>query len=52
MKYRLVMDSNYQKFIEKVNHAPADGWELEGFAVRTDYDGDAVYYQTFSKFED
>jgi hypothetical protein len=48
-KYRLVYDSKYEDFIEKVNYALADGWALQGgIAVRTQ-DDHWVYYQAVTK---
>jgi hypothetical protein len=48
-KYKLVYDSKYEDFIEKVNGSLADGWTLQGgVAVRTQGDH-WVYYQAVTK---
>ena len=54
MKYRLEMDSDYGDFVEGVNHALANGWELQGgVAIRQFEDPDGtqtvVFYQALVK---
>ena len=49
MTYAVIMDSDYADFASKVEARLDAGWVLQGgIAVRTNEEGDAVYYQAMT----
>ena len=49
MTYAVIMDSDYADFASKVEARLDDGWVLQGgIAVRTNEEGNAVYYQALT----